>query len=49
MQHEENVRRGIEDANGNETQNFQNWVRDRDNAWNSGNTNFPDYNQNQQW
>lgn len=49
MQHDENVRRGIEDANGNETQNFKNWVAARDNAWNNGNDNFPDYDQNQQW
>lgn len=49
MQHEENMRQGIEDSNGNETQNFQNWVNDRDNAWNNGNNNFPDYDQNKQW
>ncbi|MBD8087665.1 hypothetical protein HUK49_06885 [Limosilactobacillus sp. c11Ua_112_M] len=49
MQHAENVRRGIEDANGNETQNFQNWVSARDNAWDNGNDNFPDYDQNTQW
>ena len=49
MQHAENIRRGIEDANGNETQNFQNWVSARDNAWDNGNDNFPDYDQNTQW
>lgn len=49
MQHAENVRRGIEDANGNETQNFQNWVSARDNAWDNGNDNFPEYDQNTQW
>ena len=49
MQHAENVRRGIEDANGNETQNFQNWVSARDNAWDNGNDNFPDYDQSTQW
>lgn len=49
MQHAENVRRGIEDANGNETQNFQNWVNARDNAWDNGNDNFPEYDQNTQW
>ena len=49
MQHAENVRRGIEDANGNETQNFQNWVSARDNASDNGNDNFPDYDQNTQW
>ena len=49
MQHEENMRRGIEDANGNETQNFKNWVSARDNAWNNGSDSFPDYDQNQQW
>lgn len=49
MQHDENVRQGIEDANGNETQNFKNWLAARDNAWNNGNDNFPDYDQNQQW
>lgn len=49
MQHEENMRKGIEDANGNETQNFKNWVYARDNAWDNGNDNFPDYDQNHQW
>ncbi len=49
MQHEENMRKGIEDANGNETQNFKNWVSARDNAWDNGNDNFPDYDQNHQW
>lgn len=49
MQHDENVRKGIEDANGNETQNFKNWVSARDNAWDNGNDNFPDYDQNRQW
>ncbi|WP_040455996.1 hypothetical protein [Limosilactobacillus coleohominis] len=49
IQHDENVRKGIEDANGNETQNFKNWVSARDNAWDNGNDNFPDYDQNRQW
>ncbi len=49
MQHAENMQKGIEDANGNETQNFQNWVSARDNAWDNGNDNFPDYDQNTQW
>lgn len=49
LQHEWNVKQGIENPDGSETQNFQNWVSARDNAWNNGNDNFPSYDQNQQW
>lgn len=53
MQHAENVKKGIENPNGSETQNFQNWYNDEQNdeqnAWSNGNDNFPDYDQNQQW
>lgn len=45
MQHDENVRRGIEDANGNETQNFKNWEAYRDRAWANGYS-ANDYDQN---
>lgn len=49
MQHAENVKQGIENPDGSETQNFQNWVSARDNAWDNGNDDFPSYDQNQQW
>lgn len=45
MQHDENVREGIEDVNGNETQNFKNWEAYRDRAWANGGT-PSDYNKN---
>ena len=40
---------GIVDSNGNETQNFKNWSSQRDDAWDNGQEDFPDYDQNQQW
>lgn len=49
MQHAENVKKGIENPDGSETQNFQNWYNDEQNAWSNGNDNFPNYDQNQQW
>lgn len=49
MQHDNNVKQGIENPDGSETQNFQNWVSARDNAWDNGNDNFPAYDQNTQW
>lgn len=49
MQHANNVQQGIENPDGSETQNFQNWLSARDNAWNNGNYDFPSYDQNQQW
>lgn len=49
MQHDENVKKGIENPDGSETQNFQNWYNDEQNAWNNGDDNFPDYDQSQQW
>lgn len=49
MQHANNVKMGIENPDGSETQNFKNWLNARDNAWNNGNDNFPSYDQNQQW
>lgn len=49
MQHANNVKMGIENPDGSETQNFKNWLNARNNAWNNGNDNFPSYDQNQQW
>lgn len=49
MQHDWNVQQGIENPDGSETQNFQNWSNARDNAWDNGNDKFPDYDQNTQW
>lgn len=49
MQHTENVKKGIENADGSETQNFQNWYNDEQNAWSAGNDHFPEYDQNTQW
>lgn len=49
MQHANNVKMGIENPDGSETQNFKNWLNARDNAWNNDNDNFPSYDQNQQW
>ena len=49
MQHANNVKMGIENPDGSETQNFKNWLNARDNAWTNGNDNFPSYDQNQQW
>lgn len=49
IQHANNVQQGIENPDGSETQNFQNWLSARDNAWNDGNYDFPSYDQNQQW
>lgn len=40
---------GMIDSNGNETENFKNWVSQRDNAWDNGQDDFPDYDQNRQW
>lgn len=45
MQHDENVQKGIENPDGSETQNFQNWVNYRDRAWANGGT-PSDYDQN---
>lgn len=42
-------RNGMTNPDGSETQNFKNWVSDRNNAWDAGNDHFPDYDQNQQW
>lgn len=49
MQHANNVQQGIENPDGSETQNFQNWYSDEQNAWSAGNDNFPEYDQNSQW
>lgn len=45
MQHNENVRKGIENPDGSETQNFKNWEAYRDRAWENGGT-PQDYDQN---
>lgn len=45
MQHDENVRKGIENPDGSETQNFKNWVSQRDQAWDNG-QDMPEYDQN---
>lgn len=49
MQHDENVKKGIENPDGSETENFKNWVRARDWQEQQGNNNYPDYDQNQDW
>lgn len=49
MQHAQNVKRGIENPDGTMTQNFQNWVSDRDNAWSNGAQEFPEYDANTNW
>lgn len=45
MQHDWNVKQGIENPDGSETQNFQNWVSQRDQAWDKG-QDMPQYDQN---
>jgi len=45
MQHDWNVKQGIENPDGSETQNFQNWVSQRDQAWDNG-QDMPQYDQN---
>lgn len=49
MQHEENVKKGIENPDGSETQNFKNWVTARDWQEQQGNDNYPDYDPNVNW
>ena len=49
MQHDENVKRGIENPDGSETQNFKNWVTARDWQEQHGNDNYPDYDANVNW
>lgn len=49
MQHEENVKKGIENPDGSETQNFKNWVTARDWQEQHGNDNYPDYDPNVNW
>ena len=48
IQHDWNVKHGIENPNGSETQNFQNWVSKRDQAEANGQS-MPDYDQNQRY
>ena len=48
MQHDWNVQQGIENPDGSETKNFQNWVSKRDQAEVNGQS-MPDYDQNQRY
>ena len=48
IQHDWNVKHGIENPDGSETQNFQNWVAKRDQAEANGQR-MPDYDQNQRY
>lgn len=48
IQHAWNVQKGIENPDGSETQNFQNWVSKRDQAEANGQS-MPDYDQNQRY
>lgn len=48
LQHDWNVKQGIEKPDGSETQNFQNWVAKRDQSWANGQS-MPDYDQNQKY
>ncbi len=48
IQHDWNAKHGIENPDGSETQNFQNWVSKRDQTEANGQS-MPDYDQNQQY
>ena len=48
IQHDWNVKHGIENPDGSETQNFQNWVAKRDQVEANGQS-MPDYDQNQRY
>ena len=48
IQHDWNVKQGIENPDGSETQNFQNWLSKRDQAESNGQS-MPDYDQNQRY
>lgn len=48
IQHDWNVKQGIENPDGSETQNFQNWVAKRDQSWANGQS-MSDYDQNQRY
>lgn len=48
IQHDWNAKHGIENPDGSETQNFQNWVSKRDQTEANGQS-IPDYDQNQQY
>lgn len=48
IQHNWNVKQGIENPDGSETQNFQNWAAKRDQAEANGQV-IGEYDQNQQW
>ncbi|MEE6719212.1 hypothetical protein [Limosilactobacillus reuteri] len=48
MQHDWNVQQGIENPDGSETQNFQNWVSKGEQAEANGQS-IPSYDQNVQW
>ena len=48
LQHDWNVKQGIENPDGSETQNFQNWVSKRDQAEANGQS-MSDYDQNQRY
>lgn len=49
MQHDENVKKGIENPDGSETDNFRKWEAARDWQEQQGNYNYPDYDQNKDW
>ncbi|TGY63990.1 hypothetical protein [Limosilactobacillus reuteri] len=48
IQHDWNVKQGIENPDGSETQNFKNWVSKRDQAEANGQS-MPEYDQNQRY
>ncbi|QLQ61810.1 hypothetical protein HHK02_00285 [Limosilactobacillus reuteri] len=48
IQHAWNVKKGIENPDGSETQNFKNWVAKRDQAWANGQS-MAEYDQNQKY
>ena len=47
MQHDENVRRGIENPDGSETENFKRWEAQQD--WDNENATIPDYDPNHKY
>lgn len=49
MQHDWNLKHGIENPDGSETENFKNWVAQRDQAWANGDYSTSNYDQNVQY
>lgn len=47
MQHDENVRKGIENPDGSETENFKRWEAQQD--WDNENATIHDYDPNHQY